>query len=186
MKIFLSVFFLLLIPFPVFAGFYYDNDFRYIEPTKNFLYISVGEAKNNKIGSKIKNVALVNLNTNEISYIFDDDFEENIIDIIFESRFDPDEESIEFNLKEDSYRAKRLFLNNSQVPNRPLKDKICILTHHPKKHLYSLWFCDKSGQNLKQVKTIFANTVWWFDVKNDKICFVRQIKDRIQYESIEW
>lgn len=186
MKKIVLIILLLLISTPVFAGFLFESDFKYIEPAKNYLYISVGEVKNKKIGSKIRNIALVNLNTNEVSYFFDTDFEENIKGIFFETGFNTEEGAVEFNLNQDSDKAGNLFKNNYQIPQRPLKDKICILSFHPKNNVYSFWFCDKSGQNLKRVKTIDYGMDWWFDVKNNKICFVRQVEDKINFESIEW
>ncbi len=178
----LAFFLLFFVSCPIYAGFSsFDNDINYIEPTYNLFYTEVLKIKNNKDLDRnfISNIGIINLNTNTTTYIFKNDFNENIEDLFFETGFNSDSEEIKFN---KNYRVE----NNRGIKNRLIKDKLCIYTYNSETRTYSLWFCNKLGQNLKRVKSFKRDTNWWIDIKNSKIYFIPQIADELHVDSIEW
>ena len=183
MKKFVFIFLFFLISCPVYGGFSsFTNDFKYYESTKKLWYISVGEVqRNKKINfSIIKNVAIVNLSkSNEVTYIFKDEFNERIQGICFESSFKKELETLE-------YIGDCEVKNNEGIKFRELKDRICIFTYNPQTKKNSIWFCNKLGLELKKIKSFGKYDDWWIDVKNNKIYIVHQVENKIHFQSIEW
>ena len=185
MKKFVIPFLFFLISSSVFAGFGNSAKFIYFDPTNNLTYVSIG--KNEKLASYTKNIAIINSSTNKISYIFEDQFKEDIINMYFESEYNEKEGKVIFNIDYyyNKYRFDGMIKNNIFV-NRPIKDKLCIFTFDSKNKKYSIWYCDKKGENLRLAKTFDNKTDWWIDVRNCKVCFVKQVENQITYETIEW
>lgn len=177
----IAILLLLFVSFPVYAGFYVGRDFKYYEPAKNLWYISIGEVKKNKEISNnvIKNIAIVNLNSNETNYLFDKEFDENIQDLYFETDFRNKDGVVEFN-------SMTHIKNNNNIQVRAIKDRLCIITYNTSTQKYSLWFSNKIGKGLNRVKSFSKDTDWWIDIRNSRIYFIRQIESKIHLESIEW
>jgi hypothetical protein len=133
---------------PIYAGFDMDNGFRYFESSKNLVYESVAAFTNNKkIDNRVvSNIAIIDLKSNDITYLFDSKFEENVAGLYFENSFLVNQKQIEFNIRSDgdSYYIR----NNRNIQARPIKDKLCILTYSPITKKYSLWFCTKRVNSL--------------------------------------
>jgi hypothetical protein len=190
-KLLIVLLLLVSVTSPTYAGFYSSrgSGFRYFETGKNLLYVSVAKVKNKKIDSGlIGNIAVVNLSTNSVINIFKTDFNERIENLIFEAKIIS---SVQENFKGykvafNANYGNRYVRNNRLTVNRIVKDKLCILTYKAETKIYSLWYCDKTGANLKRVKSFKANTEWWIDIKNSKIYFMRQVGAQIRAESIVW
>lgn len=185
MKKFFIALFIFIISSSVFVGFCFSVKFMYFDPTNNLTYLSIG--KNEKLFSDTKNIAIIDPNTDEISYIFEDGFKEDIINMYFELKFDQKEGKIIFNIDDNpsKYSSYGIIKNNVFV-DRAIKDKLCILTYNSKTNLYSIWYCDKKGGNLRLVKAFDRKTGWWIDVRNCKVCFIKQVENQITYDTIEW
>ncbi len=185
MKKLILIFLLFLISSLVFIGFGYNLKFKYFDPTNNLVYVSVG--KNEKMIGDTKNIAIVDSNTDKVSYIFEDEFKEDIINMYFESEYSEKEEKIIFNFDDNYYKyGVRDKIRNNVFISRPVKDKLCILTYYSKTRMYSIWFCDKKGDNLRLAKTFDNKIDWWIDVRNCKMSFAKQVDNKISYETIEW
>lgn len=179
------VFLLALVGCPAYAGFYsYSDSIKDgggdVDPLQNRMYVEIAKVKNARELDKgfTANIAIVDLRTNQITYLFEKGFTEQIESFYFETGVSP-EGVVSFNR---NYIAR----NNQRLKEEGIKDKLCICTFNPKTKIYSLWFCDKAGQNLKRVKSFSKEVDWWIDVKNSKVFLMRQVKDRLMVSSIRW
>lgn len=165
-KVAISLLFLLLvlISCPVYSeydsqGNSLTHNFRYLEPSKNLLYVAVMQVKNKNEheSSTISNIAIVNLYTNLSSYIFKEDFKENIISLYFETEINSTG-VIEFN---DNIAKNNTGLAMDILKYRRVKEQLCICTYDKEKKLYSIWYCSKQGLNLRHVISFNEGTEWW-------------------------
>lgn len=182
---------LLLVALPVQAGFVSRRGQRIqvFEPSKNVLYRGIAglDKKGNIDENVIKNIAVVNLSTDEVSYIFGEDFKEEIWGLVFEFGYAAQHSRIDvYDSVNNNTGYSSWIRNNYDLEKRPVRDRLLVITNNPNTGSTSIWFCNKMGQDLKRVRTFDRETDWWIDMRNEKICFAGQVGRTLSFESIPW
>jgi hypothetical protein len=158
-----------------------------IEITYNLFYYSVdGQLKtiNNK-GKEEKyditsNIAIYNINTKKISYLFSDTLQERIYEFYFESHYDSINRQILFNRNDNRQYQMDNIVGNFGILNRLPSEKLFIITYSYISNKYSLWTAHKMGTDLTKVYEFSKDANYYFDVKNKVIRFARQVDKKVE------
>ena len=118
--------------------------------------------------------------------VFNDKKPRKITDFIYESQYQPETRSMLFGSPDRHYSIKRIIKNNQNIEKRKPKDRLLLVVYEKDGDFHEMWSLNKSGENLKKIKTIGKDIDWHIDVKNSKIRFVDLSKGDIEIESLDW
>ena len=197
MKVFCKLLLILLIGNILFGGSFGSFQGNISEdPINNRLYIAINEkggvfSESDKIGYKIINCLVYDINSKEKNYIFPEDNKKSISTILFEVYFDTTERRMilngEMNYSDYKMYGNRFVVNNYILKERLPKDKIIFILSGLKiSDPDEIWTCDKSGNGLKKVKELQKNEIWYIDFKNEKIIIVKQNKMETEIFEYDW
>ena len=171
----------------------YDDDMRIqiesYEPNLNLKYIGIddtlvlAEGKNKPVKNYpvTGNIAVYDIVTDKINYIFNDAVTRKIIGFNFESAYLEEYKTIEFNNSIYEYNGfpYKGHSNFRNIPKRPLSNNLIIISQDSG-HNTSIWLCDKYGNNLKKELEFDEAWQWEIDVKNQLIRISRQLNSKIE------
>jgi hypothetical protein len=120
--------------------------------------------------------------TEKNTLVFNNDNPIKITQILFESHYDPEKKMIVFNHS----GGYRIIKNNYAISKRSPKNKLLIVVYNQKSKLNELWTVTKQGKNLNKLKQFDNQTSWHLDIKNSKIRFVKQVKNKLNVKSFDW
>lgn len=174
----------------------------------NVVYIGIYPRKKSGIFGKtekissgtISNYLIYNTVTKEKKYIFPDDPDRNISEIVFEKYYDPVKKEMVFNITGKNrghyYEYKdisSLLINNTGIEQREPLDSVLFEVRYETKDKLSesvkieLWKCKKDGIGLILLATITAGVdAYRIDVKNKKVIIVRQTLKTTEIETRDW
>jgi len=164
-----------------------------MEINYNLFYSSInGELKviNNKGKEKVyeitSNIAVYNIESKQIKYIFPDTLNERIYKFYYESYYDSLKKQIVYNRSGNSYYEMNNLIGNYNLLQRQPFDKLFIITYSYETKMYSLWTATKFGEELKRVFQFDKETEYYFDVKNMEVRFIKQINNELEISDIKY
>ena len=154
----------------------------------NLLYVEVNptikkgftKSKKETQHHKISNLAIYNIETDQLAYFFRAGSINNIKYYFYEKSYNEDGKKIEFN------ELNYLLTNNTKIEKRDLVDILFVVTEIPETEEYELWVSSKKGTNKRLVKKFSKKIDWQIDVYNQKFLFLHKLENGVKIEAINW
>jgi len=132
--------------------------------------------------SNVSDINVFNPSTGKSTLIFGDNKPRKITTFLYESEYVKETQSIAFGTNERTYNVK----NNNSIEEREIRNRLLIVVYDEEKEKSEMWSSDKSGNNLKKIKSFSKGVSWHIDVKNSKIRFVTSLNYKLNIESMAW
>ena len=155
----------------------------------NLLYLSIHRNKKSKglISSKNEevldlsktyNFAVLDLQTDEVTYLFDEPSEEETIShLLYETHFMDKERRVLFN------RGSTKVINNESLEPREPADRLIVCQTNQSKDSYRIWTFTKKGQNKRLIAEADSDTEWRVDVFNQKLLTFKRSSEKVVFKS---
>lgn len=185
-KVFFTLFILAV---PLFAS---AAGIIYFDRSANLYYMPVvakyrGTSKDNLsaissktyAGIRTLNIYVYDPQSRESRYLFDSDFNDSIIDILYESAYNNTQQSIDYN-NNGNVR------NNEGIAQRAPKSSLLIITQNESTATSTVWRIMKRGSGKTMIHQFGKNTEWFFDTGNDKLLFFTKVDSDITVVEKQW
>ncbi len=153
----------------------------------NILYITVNPSSSTGLvrtkkemnRNEISNLAIYNINTSTLSYLFDHQENKRILRFLFETGYNEVSESMGFNHHSSA-------ILNKDIKKREPSNTLFLVTEGKKKDSFEFWKASKTGDSKELVKTFGSKDDWKLDVLNKKILFITKQPNEVKVETFDW
>lgn len=157
------------------------------DPSSRLLYIKMNPtvktggfmSKSEVDQSIISNLAIYNVEKNELTYFFDSKEQKRISTFFYETEYHEESQRMYFNTSINT-------CNNSKIAKRDCADTLFVCTENQDGNAFEFWKSSKDGANKELVKSFNDQVSWSIDPLNKKIIFIEQLTNAVKVEAFDW
>jgi len=157
------------------------------DPSSRLLYIKMNPttktggfmSKSEVDHSITANLAIYNVEKNELTYFFDPKEQKQISTFFYETEYHEENKRMYFNASINT-------CNNKEIAKRDCADKLFVCTENPEGNAFEFWKSSKNGSNKELLKSFNDQVSWSVDPLNKKIIFIEQLPNEVKVEAFDW
>lgn len=127
----------------------------------------------------ISNLAIYNVEKNELKYFFEPTEQKRISTFFYENEYHEEDEKMYFNRSIHT-------CNNDKIAKRDCADKLFVCTMNEEANAFEFWKSAKDGSNKELIKSFSNNATWRIDPLNKKIIFIEYLSNEVKVEAFDW